>query len=403
MIKKHLLFAFFQIKSTFRAVPRLILCTAVFAAAVIVIGLCGNELLSDSQDRTVNINVAAVIPEGDTSVALGFQVISSMDSLKSMCRFIAMDHDEAISALRDGKISAIIEIPENFVDDLMYGKNTPATITIPENAGMETLIFRSMISAGAKSLASSESGIYAVSDLLEYYGYHDYVTASQDELYDFYMKYAFNRMYFYDGETVSATGQTSSAGYYICSGIILLLLLCSMVTIDRFSNRPPAVMESLKTGGISKTYVRLCEYIGVVLMFFVLFTAILIICSHTAASEYITLNAGVILSLLLVTASVIAFVMFLCCIGDCGLVSTMLVFLTGAFMLYAGGRIVPGSYLPEIIEKTGNVLPAKSWCTLIESAFYRTPDINAALICAAYAVLFLGAGILVTVIKGRDR
>ena len=81
----------------------------------------------------------------------------------------------------------------------------------------------------------------------------------------------------------------------------------------------------------------------------------------------------------------------------------MLVFLTGAFMLYAGGRIVPGSYLPEIIEKTGNVLPAKSWCTLIESAFYQTPDFNAALICAAYAVLFLGAGILATVIKGRDR
>ena len=403
MIKKHLLFAFFQIKSTFRAIPRLILCTAVFSLAVVIMGLCGNKLLNEASDRTVNINVAAVMPEGDASVALGFQVISSMDSLRSMCRFVAMDRDEALEALKAGEISAIIEVPENFVDDLMYGENTPVTITIPESAGMETLIFRSMMTAGAKSLATSESGIYAVTDLLRTYGFNDYVTASQDELFDFYMKYAFNRGYFYDNEIVSATGQTSTIGYYICTGLILMLLLCAMVTVDRFSNRPAAVMESLKTGGISKIYVKLCEYAGVVLMLFALFGVIAAVCSHTIASDYINITGKSIAVLLLVTASIGSFVMFICCISDCGLVSILLLFLTGAFMLYAGGRIVPGSYLPETMEKIGNLLPAHSWCSLIESVFYKTVDTTALLITAGYTALFIVAGITATIIRGRER
>lgn len=403
MVKKHMLFAFFQIKSTFRVIPRLVLCTAVFFIAVLVMGLCGSKLLSDNSENTVNINVAAVIPENDPLVEMGLHVISNMDSLSSMCNFIVMDRDEALSALKSGKISAVIEIPENFVDDLMYGENTPATITIPESAGMESLILRSIMSAGAKSLATSESGIYAVSDLLREYRFNDYVTASQDELYDFYMKYAFNRGYFFENETVSATGQTSTAGYYICTGLVLILLLCAMVTVDRFSNRPAAVMESLKTGGISKTYVRLCEYIGVVLMFFVLFVVIIAICSHTPLSDYINPDIHALGALLLVTASVISFIMFICCIGDCGLVSILLIFLTSAFMLYAGGRIVPGSYLPQTMEKIGAILPARSWCALIESAFYGASYSSAALISLLYTIGFIVASILTTIIKGRER
>lgn len=196
MIRKHFLFAIFQIKSTLRIIPRLLLCGIIFLAVVSVIGICGNTMLSDDSGRQMDVNIAAVMPADDSAVSVGFQVIKNMDSIKSICRFIAMDKDAALDALARGEISAIIEIPEGFVDDLMYGVNTPATIVIPESAGMETLIFRSMMSAGAKSLATSEAGVYAVSDFLEYYGYDEYITPSQDELYDFYMKYAFNRMYF---------------------------------------------------------------------------------------------------------------------------------------------------------------------------------------------------------------
>ena len=76
-------------------------------------------------------------------------------------------------------------------------------------------------------------------------------------------------------DKVSATGQTSTAGYYICSGIVLILIMCGAIAIDRFSNRPRAVMESLRTGGISNIYVRICEYAGVVITFFIIMLAAL--------------------------------------------------------------------------------------------------------------------------------
>ena len=403
MIRKHFLFAIFQVKSTLRIIPRLLLCGIIFLAVVSVIGICGNTMLSDDSGRQMDVNIAAVMPADDSAVSVGFQVIKNMDSIKSICRFIAMDKDAALDALARGEISAIIEIPEGFVDDLMYGVNTPATIVIPESAGMETLIFRSMMSAGAKSLATSEAGIYAVSDFLEYYGYDEYITPSQDELYDFYMKYAFNRMYFFKADKVSSTGQTSTAGYYICSGIVLILIMCGAIAIDRFSNRPRAVMESLRTGGISNIYVRICEYAGVVITFFIIMFAALFIVSLTPASGYISLNAHVIAALALIIACTISYIMFLCCVGDGGLISMLCIFGTGIFMMYACGRILPEPYLPDAVNSIGNYLPVKSMCALMESVFYGTGAGRSIFACVIYTIIFVIGSLVATAVKGRDR
>lgn len=403
MIKKHLLFALFQIKSTFRVIPRLLLCSIIFLAVTAVIGLCGNSLLSDDSGRKMDVNIAAVMPSDDSAVSVGFQVIQNMDSIKSICRFVAMDEASAYDALMKGQISAIVEIPEGFVDDLMYGVNTPATIVIPESAGMETLIFRSMMSAGAKSLATSEAGIYAVSDFLEYYGYDEYVTPSQDELYDFYMKYAFNRMYFFKADKVSATGQTTTAGYYICSGLVLIIFLCAASVIDRFSNRPPAVTQSLRIGGIGNIYVRICEYIGVVLMFYILICAAVIIAGFTPAADYIPWNTQVAGALFISVLCIISIIMFICCAGDGGLISILCIFGAGIFMMYACGRILPEPYLPDAISRIGKYLPVKSICTLIESAFYNTDGGHSLAVCVIYTIVFIGGSLAATAVKGRDR
>lgn len=403
MLKKHLLLLFFQIKSTLRSMPRLIICTVIFAAAVIALGICGNAILGRSMENTVTVKVAAVIPEGDSDIALAFNLIANMDSLKSVCEFETLDIDTALAKLDKGELSAIIQIPEGFIDSLMYGSNTPGNVIIPENAGMESMLFCSLIGAGAQFLSYSEAGIYAVGDLLRLHDFSSSVSSAQDSLYDYYIAYTLNRGNFFKPEPVSATGNLSAAGYYICSGTVLMLLLCGMTVADRFSNRPAAVMESLRASRISKAYIRLSELVGVTLMFFILFAALLLAAGGSFASEYIELTAGGIFIFLVLTASVTSFIMFLCCVADSGLVSVLLMFLSSALMMYASGRIVPSSYLPPAVERIGRLLPTYGWCRLTESITAGEINAHALIMTVGYGLAFTAVSIISTVIKGRDR
>lgn len=383
--------------------PRLIICTAIFAAAVIALGICGNAILGRSAENTVSVKVAAVIPENDSDIALAFNLIANMDSLKSVCEFETLDIETALAKLDRGELSAIIQIPEGFIESLLYGSNTPGNVIIPENAGMESMLFCSLIGAGAQFLSYSEAGIYAVGDLLRMNGFESSASFAQDSLYDYYISYTMNRGNFFKPEPVSATGSLSIAGYYICSGIVLMLLLCGMTVADRFSNRPAAVMESLRASRISKAYIKISELIGVTLMFFVLFASILIAAGSSFAAEYIDLTPGGVFIFLVLTASVSSFIMLLSCIADGGLVSVLLMFLSTAFMMYAGGRIVPSSYLPPAIENIGRLLPAYGWCRLAESVTSGQVNAHALIMTVGYGLAFVIISIIVTVIKGRER
>lgn len=386
-----------------RSLPRLVICTVIFAVAVVAVGICGNAILGRSLKDYVNIRVAAVIPEGDSDIALAFHLIANMDSIKSVCEFEQLDIDTALEKLARGELAAIIEIPEGFIDSLMYGENTPGIVTLPENAGIESLFFGSLIGAGAQFLSYSESGIYAVGRLLDEYGYGTLAQNAQDVLYDYYIESTLNRGTFFKSETVSTTGGLSIAEYYICSGIVLMLLLCGMTVADRFSNRPAAVMESLRANRISKGYIRVSELAGVTIMFFLLFAVILIAAGLSFGAGYVQLTAGGIALFLLLAFSVSSFIMFMCCIADSGLVSVLLMFLSTALMMYASGRIVPSSYLPPIVERIGRWLPAYGWCGLAESVISAQFNAAAIVMTAAYGVLFTIGGIILTVVKRRGR
>ena len=403
MLKKHLLFLVYQIKSTLKALPRLVICTALFGLIVLVAGICGNSMLGDDSDSFVKLKIAAVMPSGDTAIAAGFSIVSNMDSLKDVCQFIALDRDEAIEGLKKGEISAIIEIPPNFADDLMYGVNTPATVIIPDNAGVESLLFCSMIDAGGQSVAYSESGIYAVLDLFRNHGFDEYAALAGDELYEYYLKYTLNRGSFFDNRPTSATGASSSVIYYLCTGMVLMVLLGTLTVTDRFSKRPAAVMESLRIHRISKGFIKTSELIGVTLMFFVIFAVLAAVLGLTVGSSIAELTPGLFAMLLLVIFSIASFALFMCSIGDGGLVSVLLIFITSCAMLYASGRFVPGSYLLPWIEKTGRFLPAYGWCSLLESVLCDGIRTSYVLMTAGYGILFTVLSIIATTVRGRER
>jgi hypothetical protein len=211
------------------------------------------------------------------------------------------------------------------------------------------------------------------------------------------------RTEFYKTIHLSQTGETSTANYYFSSVIILMMLLCSIAITGIFGAHSPAVMESMKINGFSKAYIRLSEYLSATVIFSLLFGAITIIGGFTLNKEVFSITLPGIISFVFIVLSVMSFITFLCVIADSGLVSTLLIFLSSLIMIYACGRILPSVFLPKAIADIGAFLPVKHWCNLYEAVNQGATHIPSLIYTGLYGVIFLGASIGITYIKGRDR
>lgn len=403
MIKKFLLFLWFQIKSAFKTLPKLAICSLILSALIVAAGVCGNKALNSSNMSAVVVDVALIVPEDDYRINMGLSFIKNMQSLTERCNFIETDEETALKMLEKGEIALAIYLPEKFVDGIMYGENYPASVITPKNAQIEALLFCAIAETGCRTLAYIQSGIYSVDDLLNSHNMSELIPEAEEDLNTYYIKYAINRGRFFEHNLVSATGNVSPVGYYICSGIILLVLLCGLTMSNQFSNYKPEIRQALSRNGIKDTHIRLTELIAVVLMFFLLIGSVVLAAQFTFAKEVLNTSFLGIIALLLVIMSIVSFLMFINTLTDNKLASTLVIFVISAAMLYACGRILPEVYLPDAVNTIGRFLPAKYWADTLESAFFAVPSVKNILFVALITIVFTCASIAATKIRGRDR
>lgn len=403
MIKKFLLFLWFQIKSALKTLPKLAICSIVLSVLIVGAGICGNKTLNADNTSSIVIDVALIIPEDDYRINMVLNFIKNMQSLSERCNFIETDEATALEMLDKGEITLAIYLPENFVDGIMYGENYPASVITPKNTQTEAVLFCTTVETGCKTLAYIQSGIYSVDDLLNSHNMSELIPKAEEDLNTYYIKYAINRGRFFKHQVVSATGNVSSAGYYICSGIILLVLMCGLTMSGQFSNYKPEIRQALSRNGIKDVHIRISELTAVTLMFFLLIGSAVIIAQLTFAKELLNISVVGILSILLVIMSIVSFLMFVNTLTDNKLASTLVIFVLSAAMLYACGRILPEVYLPDAVNAIGGLLPAKYWADTLESALFATPSATNILSVILITFIFTGAAIAATKIRGRDR
>lgn len=88
--------------------------------------LFGKLLYGDAVSR--RIQIGAVMPEGDAFAKQVLSMITSLDSVKSLCDFHYMEREDAINELEAGNLFAVMEIPEGMVEGIMDGSNIPVRV-----------------------------------------------------------------------------------------------------------------------------------------------------------------------------------------------------------------------------------------------------------------------------------
>ena len=128
------------------------------------VGPAAQELLSDGVSFSA-ITLAVTAPEGDPIPGLLEQYMGNMRDIRQYCTFQAMDEAGAAAALESGEATAILVLPENFIQGVMDGSNPDIQLVVPSDRPLESLLTLWVGQSAADILSSLQAGVYAVLDL----------------------------------------------------------------------------------------------------------------------------------------------------------------------------------------------------------------------------------------------
>lgn len=112
------------------------------------------------------ITLAVTAPEDDGLPRHLAQLLGGMADLSRYCRVEAMEREAALAGLAAGHVTAVLELPEDFIQGVQTGKNPDLKIIVDGDRPLESLLTLWVGQSAADLLAAVQSGIYAV--LAEY-------------------------------------------------------------------------------------------------------------------------------------------------------------------------------------------------------------------------------------------
>lgn len=301
------------------------------------------------------ITVGVVLPEGDVLAEKAVAMASSLESVKSICDFAYIDKEAGIKELKAGNIYALMEVPQDFVQNIMNGTNTPVRIILPGGAGLEGRIFKELTDAGAKTLGASQAGIYAGDDLCIMEGMTDSISKLEADLNRIFIGYSLPRTDYFRNVQVTATGDVDSIHFYGISAAVLFLILCVIPASAYLAPSGQVMRQKLKLIGVGNATVIGVRILGLgVLMAAIAFPVLAV----AGGLGWVTWSLTGILSIAAVCLSASSMTVLLYQAAGSLMGGVMLLFLAATVMHFLSGGFLPLVFLPASFQAAAPVLPS---------------------------------------------
>lgn len=206
----------------------------------------GMSRFFDREDMP-GISIAVV---GDTDGALS-SFAGNLRDIAAYCSFIPAEMDEAMDKLQRGEVTAVLELPEDFVGSILRGENSPARVHVDENRPVESLLTIYAGQCAADMLSAAQGGIYTVLDALKEAGEYD--EADVLDINMEYIKFTLSRGDMYEPEMVSAAGAVPVGEHYRSSLMMWLLLTSGVIYYPIVSRKHSPWKNRLRAAGITGT------------------------------------------------------------------------------------------------------------------------------------------------------
>lgn len=342
-----------EIKRTIKSIPY------ILAGAIVLVLLAGTIAFSASKilygDRAVErIAVGVVMPEEDPLASLALSMVSSLDSVESLCNFQYVEEAQGISMLKKGEVFALLKIPEGMVQGIMDGTNTPAVLLFSEHAGLEAAVFRELADAGISILASSQAAIYGTDGLLNQYGMETSIRQAEKELNELYLKYSLSREGYFKTLQVSATGSLSLPVFYGASAAVLVLLLTGIPAASLLQPYGRSMEQKLSLLGITRGKRTAVKTLSLMLLLQLISAVPFAFCF---ARGYISSRPQTFLLWFLVCLAAAGWILLIYELLENMTAGILCLFFSTVVMLFLSGGFVPRVFLPESLGNLGSILP----------------------------------------------
>ncbi len=384
-MKRLLLLFSFYIKAAIKKLPLIFAGTLIFivTAALLCTGFIA--LTGTDNDSTQKASIYIVSDDDSPYVKMAVGYISSIETIKKICSLKITDENKAVTALKNGKADAVVYLPSGFFSSVINGDNIPARIILnSEEVNSQSEIIRSIINAGASDLAAAQAGIYATERLALALGIsgNDYDEVN-NHINSRYISFALSRNELYDIINISATGSLSTTEFYMCSGIVLVLLFSGISCFAILMPERSLILDVLSSRHVFSGFPYIFKVLGCSFIY------TFFCCLFLAVTGKIHNITG-ILSIFLITICAFSFsgMVYRLCKNEAS--AMLYIFLASVIMLFMAGGFIPDAFLPNEITRIGNILPGGVMLDAMKCVFlggnYNFTG------CMAYSVLFIICG-----------
>ena len=362
-MKRFKIYTWLEIKKSLKTLPKLLIGTVLLLLIVAAIAISANSILgkavSDNENETGEafVDIGVVCMDDSWIMDLAKGMLLGNKKIKSVVNLQFTDYDKAMEGLEENDYMAVVIIPENAVDDIISGDNTPFQVIFPKNAGYEAAAIREVADSAVKLLASAQAGIYSVYDFYGQYNHKWYRADAVKRLNERYIDAVLEMEDFFNDTTVVATGDLDIGEYYTLSGIILFLLLFGMNSLAYMENYKKEIISALEQSGVTIAKQTFSRFLGIFCVYGIVSTVILAaigIGAGLGALMTIKLFFGMIP--VLMTASAIVLLVQVTVSYKPAAIMTM--FLLSVFQAFVTGGFIPQLLLPDIIGTIGKFTPA---------------------------------------------
>lgn len=352
-----------QLKRAARHLPLLL------AGAMLLFALTGSIAFLSSQKLygdaiTDSLDLAVVYSSDSQADRIFINALADQETLEGMTQFKEMPEEEARQALAKGEVVGIMKLPQDFVNGIITGKNTPATILLNENRALESKLLQTLTTAGAKTLSASQGALYAAWDEYTKQGIPtDAKNQMNQAINNKYLPLALGRDQVFKSEVIQATGQLDPLIYFLAAWMVLFLLLMGM--LEAFIMRPlsPGLISKLEIEGIGPKSRTLTDWIKLILIQVLLLGLLTIAWMYLAPRLKMSQDflGGPLVNLLAVALAAGGFILFIY-VASQDLLSGMLTLFALSFVLiFLSGGFIPTSFLPGAVRALQPWLPTTWW------------------------------------------
>ncbi len=405
-MQKYLMLAKLQIKGIFKSLPKILLGTVLFAVIVVLAGICSSMMFENTDDAS-RMRVAVVVPETNSDweneqTNLTFNFLGDIDTVKNVCEFEqTYDKEGSLRRLRNGELTAVILLPEEFVGGILNGTNNPAKIVFAKSGvNTESALFREMIMAGASDLSTAQAGVYALDDASwKYLKTKDKVIEVENQINNEYFLYALNRGIYFKAEKQDGISQLSTTQFYICTGIVMFFILSGITCVSLLHNKNRTLNTALYRRGIKYGTLNLFNILGITIVYFCILGFVYIMSglasirfpyvSQILKTDIKTVFTG-LFGIFVLIFSLFSMVSVIFKATNSQVAGILVLFILSMVMMFASGCFMPASMLPSIVADAGKVLPTAYFFKLCGQILTGCITFSCIIINVIYSLVFLG-------------